>query len=498
MSPATVIITVGAYFALLLVVSWLASRGSSASSFFNGDRRMPWGIVAFAMIGSAISGVTFISVPGMVVAKNYSYLQMAMGFVAGYIVIAVVLVPLFYRLKLLSIYGYLESRFGRPVYKVGAFFFILSKLLGAGVRFFVVCAVLQMLVFGPLGIPFAVNVILTVVLIWLYTARGGVRSLIWTDIIKSFCLIMSVVLSIIFIARGLGLDATSMWHEIKIHPTARIFHFDDPSDPSWFWKQFVAGMFLAIAMNGLDQDMMQRHLSCADSVSSRKNMIVSGVMQLFVIGLFLMLGTALTIYVERTGMTMPEKSDELFGMVATSGLMPAALGVMFVIGLISAAYSAAGSALTSLTTSVTVDLLEADKRNSGRQEQKLIRTRRQVHVIMSVAMAGVIIMFWHLGSDDAISAVYTLASYTYGPLLGLFAYGIVSRRRPSVPGACAACIAAPLLSWGTQWLLAGAGYTVGFELLLINAAFTIVGLALAASPVFSQQITLLSDGERPA
>lgn len=497
MSPLVVIITVVAYFGLLLGVSWLASRGGSASSFFNGDRRMPWGIVAFAMIGSAISGVTFISVPGMVGAKSYSYLQMAMGFVAGYIVIALVLVPLFYRLRLLSIYGYLESRFGRPVYKLGAFFFVLSKLLGAGVRFFVVCAVLQILVFGPLGIPFALNVAVTVALIWLYTVRGGVKSLIWTDLIKSFCLIMSVVLSILYVARGLGLDGGSMWHEIISHPTARVFHFDDPSQPVWFWKQFVAGMFLAIAMNGLDQDMMQRHLSCIDSVASRKNMIVSGVLQLGVIALFLLLGTALTIYAERTGMTLPEKSDELFGMVATSPVMPAALGVMFVVGLISAAYSAAGSALTSLTTSVTVDLLEADKHPRAATGH-LDRMRRRVHALMSAAMAGVIILFWHLGSDDAISAVYTLASYTYGPLLGLFAFGIFSSRRPSAVGACASCVAAPLLSWVTQWLLAGAGYTTGFELLLINAAYTIGGLVLSSAALPINSIIRLSDGKRSA
>ncbi len=497
MSPVTVIITVALYFALLIGVSWLASRKGSVSSFFNGDRRMPWGIVAFAMIGSAISGVTFISVPGMVAAKNYSYLQMALGFVVGYIIIALVLVPLFYRLKLLSIYGYLESRFGRPVYKTGAFFFILSKLLGAGVRFFVVCAVLQILVFDPLGVPFALNVTVTVALIWLYTVRGGVKSLIWTDIIKSFCLIMTVVLSILYVARGLGLDGASMWNEITAHPTAKIFHFEDPGAPVWFWKQFVAGVFLAIAMNGLDQDMMQRHLSCTDSISSRKNMIVSGVMQLFVIGLFLLLGTALNIYVERTGMEMPDKSDELFGMVATSGLMPAALGVMFVVGLISAAYSAAGSALTSLTTSVTVDLLEADKKPES-DDKELNRTRRRVHAVMSAAMAGFIILFWHLGNDDAISAVYTLASYTYGPLLGLFAYGIFSRRTPSTSGACAACLAAPILSWVSQWLLSSIGYNTGFELLLMNAAYTVGGLALAASPLFMTTLTATSDGKRPA
>ncbi len=500
MNHLTVIAVVAAYFIILLVVSWLASRHSGSKAFFNGGRQMPWGLVAFAMIGSAISGVTFISVPGMVVTKGYSYLQMAMGFVAGYVAIAFVLVPLFYRLNLLSIYGYLESRFGRPVYKTGAFFFIISKLLGAGVRFFVVCAVLQLLVFGPLGIPFAVNVAVTVALIWLYTVSGGVKSLIWTDLVKSFCLIASVILSIWFISDGLRLDMRGLVNEVTSHPSSRIFFFDDPSSPSYFWKQFVAGVFMAIAMNGLDQDMMQRHLSCIDSRSSRNNMIVSGVMQLFVIGLFLMLGTVLLIHAERTGMALPEKSDELFGMVATSGAMPPILGIVFVVGLVAAAYSAAGSALTSLTTSVTVDLLETDRR-PGSDETSLRRVRWRVHVGVSATMALVIILFWHFGNDDAISAVYTLASYTYGPLLGLFAFGIFSRRQPQPLAASAVCVAAPLLSWVIQWSLNRyAGYSTGFELLLINAAMTSAGLFAASAPVFAKQSSSISttDGKRPA
>ena len=498
MNHLTVILIVCCYFALLLGVAWLAGRHGNSASFFNGGRQMPWGLVAFAMIGSALSGVTFISVPGMVAAKGYSYLQMGLGFVAGYVIIAFVLIPLFYKLNLLSIYGYLEQRFGRPVYKTGAFFFILSKLLGAGVRFFVVCAVLQLLVFGPLGIPFGVNVVVTIALIWLYTEGGGVRTLVFTDLLKSFCLIASVVLAIWYVARALGLDASSMLHEITHHSSSRIFYFDDPMSPSYFWKQFVAGIFMTIAMTGLDQDMMQRHLSCTDSRSSCKNMIVSGVMQLFVIGLFLMLGTALLLYAEHTSMTMPEKSDELFGMVATAPGMPQVLGVVFVVGLVAAAYSAAGSALTSLTTAVTVDLLEAHRRSDG--EAALRRTRRMVHVGVSAAMALVIIAFWELGSDDAISAVYTLASYTYGPLLGLFAFGLFSRRQPSPMLASVVCVAAPLATWVVQWALGRyTGYTVGFELLLINAALTMIGLQAASAAYSASPLTQqLTDGERPA
>lgn len=495
MSPLSVIIIIAAYFALLLVVSWLAARGAVNSTFFTGDRRMPWGVVAFATLGAAISGVTFISVPGMVVGKSYSYLQMVLGFVAGYAVIGSVLLPLFYRRNLISIYGYLEERFGRPVYKAGALLFFVSKLLGAAVRFYVVCAVLQLLVFAPLGIGFAVNVAVTVALILLYTMRGGVKSLIWTDLIKSACLIGSVVLAILFIARSLGMGIADTVGAVASHPSSRIFFFDDPLSPNYFWKQFVAGAFMAIAMNGLDQDMMQRHLTCRNWRDSRKNMLTGAAVQVFVIALFLVLGTMLVIYAGHAGLEIPEKTDELFGMVATSPAMPAALGVVFVIGLISAAYSAAASALTSLTTSFTLDILEAHRREAS--EQRLASTRRRVHLAMAVALCVVIFLFHLLSNDDAISAVYTLASYTYGPLLGLFAFGLSVRRRPAPVAAAAVCLLSPLLSLAiVRALSACAGYETGFELLLINAALTFAGLWAVC--FVSQSVTLSDNGTRPA
>lgn len=414
--PVIVIITIVAYFALLMAVSYFASRGSDNSTFFTGNRRAPWPVVAFAMIGAAISGVTFISVPGMVVSKGYAYLQMVLGFIVGYFVIAFVLVPLFYKRNLISIYGYLEERFGTNTYRAGAWFFFVSKMLGAAVRFFVVCAVLQLLVFSPLHVPFIFNVIVTIALIWLYTVQGGVKTLIWTDTLKSFCLIMSVILCIYFVATNLGFSFGEMTAAISDHHTSRMFFFDNPKEGTYFWKQFLAGVFMAIATNGLDQDMMQRNLACRDTGQSQKNMIVSGITQFFVIALFLLLGTLLVIFMDAKGIAMPEKSDEIFGMVATHPDVPVVVGVLFVLGLISAAYSAAGSALTSLTTSFTVDILGAHK--SG-DDAKLTRTRKSVHVAMSVIMGLVIIAFYYLSNQDAISAVYTLASYTYGPILGL-------------------------------------------------------------------------------
>lgn len=457
-----------------MAVSHFASRGSDNSTFFTGKRQAPWLLVAFAMVGAAISGVTFISVPGMVAAKSYSYLQMVLGFIVGYFVIAYLLVPLFYKRNLISIYGYLEERFGRCTYRTGAWFFFVSKMLGAAVRFFVVCAVLQLLVFEPLHIPFVFNVIVTIALIWLYTVQGGVKTVIWTDTLKSFCLIMSVILCIYFIGTNLGLDFKGMVAAIQGHESSRIFFFDNPKEGTFFWKQFLAGIFTAIAINGLDQDMMQRNLACKDSKQSQKNLIVSGIVQFFVVALFLFLGTLLVMYVDSKGIALPEKSDELFGMVAFHEDVPLIVGILFVLGLISAAYSAAGSALTSLTTSYTVDILQANRKQD---DAKLTHTRKLVHLGMSAIMGLVIIAFYYLSNQDAISAVYTLASYTYGPILGLFVFGMFIRRPVRDRFVPAVCIAAPILCYAIQWCLDHfLGYRTSFELLIMNAAITIAGL----------------------
>lgn len=480
MTPTIVIITIAAYFALLMVISWFASRGSNNSTFFNGNRQAPWGLVAFAMIGAAISGVTFISVPGMVAAKGYSYLQMVLGFIVGYFAIAFVLVPIFYRRNLISIYGYLEDRFGKSTYHTGAWFFFVSKMLGAAVRFYVVCVVLQSMVFGPLGIPFVITVVVSILLIWIYTVQGGVKTLIWTDTLKSFCLVASVGLCIYFIAGNLGLNFGEAFSAVTSHSSFKMFYFDDPLAGTYFWKQFLAGIFMAIALNGLDQDMMQRNLACRDSRQSQKNMIVSGITQFFVIALFLILGTMLLIYMDSKGMAHPAKPDDTFAAVVDSPGMPIIVGILFIVGLVSAAYSAAGSALTSLTTSFTVDIMGANRRMDDR---RLAITRRLVHLGMSVAMGLVIIAFYYLSNQDAISAVYTLASYTYGPILGLFVFGLACKRPVRDCLVPAVCILAPVLSWVTQWALKEyCNYTTSFELLLMNAAFTILGLLLLLKP----------------
>lgn len=480
-TPVIVILTIVGYFLLLMLVSWLANRGGSDNgTFFTGNRKAPWPLVALGTIGAAISGVTFISVPGMVANKSFAYLQMMLGFIVGYIVVAFVLVPLFYKRNIITIYGYLEQRFGGTTYRTGAWFFYISKMLGAAVRFFVVCAVLQLLVFGPLHIPFTFNVIVTIALIWLYTNQGGVKTVVWTDALKSFCLVASVVLCIWFVAQNLHFSASEAISAVAAHPHSKMFFFDDPSSSQYFWKQFIAGIFMTIAMTGLDQDMMQRNLACANSTKSQKNIIVSSIIQFFVIGLFLVLGCLLLIFMERNNIAIPEKTDDIFGIVATHHTMPVIVGVLFILGLVAAAYSAAGSALTSLTTAFTVDILGAHRKGD---DAKLTRTRKGVHVANSVLMGLIIIVFYYLSEQDAISAVYTLASYTYGPILGLFVFGMFTHRQVRDHAVPAVCIAAPALSWVLQWaLLRLWDYQTGFELLIINAVITIIGLFLLSSP----------------
>lgn len=471
-----VIITIIAYFALLLLISYFASRKSDNATFFSGNRKNPWVLVSIATIGAAISGVTFISVPGMVVAKGYSYLQMCLGFIVGYFLIAFVLIPMFYKRNLVSIYGYLGERFGVSTYRSGAWLFFVSKMLGASVRFLVVCATLQILVFDPLGIPFVLNVVATIALIWLYTAQGGVKSVIWTDVLKSCCLVLSVVLCIYFMAKGLGFSFGEMVSAVAGDSTSQVFFFEDAKAGTYFWKQFLAGVFMVIATTGLDQDMMQRNLACKDSKESQKNMIVSSVIQFFVIALFLVLGTLLVMYMGKMNMAMPEKSDDIFGMVAQSDGMPVVVLILFVLGLISAAYSAAGSAITSLTTSFTVDILDGQKRYD---DAKLTRVRKMVHIMMSVLMGAVIVVFYYASDQDAISAVYTLASYTYGPILGLFVFGMFTKMQVRDKMVPVVCVLAPALSWIVQWQLKEQfNYTTSFELLIINAVLTVAGLAL--------------------
>ena len=468
MSAFSVILTIAAYFVLMFTVSRISSRGAGNMTFFRGDRSEKWWVVAIAMIGSCMSGVTFVSVPGMVGSSGFGYLQMCLGFIAGYLVIAFVLTPLYYRLQVVSIYQYLEQRLGMTPYRTGAWFFFISKLLGSSVRLYLVCLVLQMLVFGPLGLPFWLNALINVAIVLAYTWRGGVKSIIWTDVLKTAVMVLTVVLTMVFIASsGEGLSAIE---------GQRVFYFDDIAHPQYFWKQFLGGLFVVVATTGMDQDLMQRTLSCRDHRDSQKNLIVSSLLQVVVIFLFLCLGAMLYAYADAVG--IPQSGDKLFPAVATGGSLPSVVGILFVLGLVSCAYGAGGSALTALTTSFTVDILSV----KGRSEASVTTMRKRVHLAMAALMAVTIVVFNALNNTSAIDAVYRLASYTYGPILGMFAFGILTRRAVRGRAVPFIAIAAPLVCLvldlnSAAWF---GGYHFSYELLLLNAALTFAGLMLVS------------------
>ena len=473
MNPLTILIVIACYFALLFFISYLAGRKADNAGFFSGNRSSNWLLVAMSTIGAAISGVTFVSVPGMVATSGWAYMQMVLGFTVGQIIIAYVLIPLYYKFNLTSIYQYLQQRFGMSTYKSGAWLFFVSKMLGASVRLFVVGEVLQLLVFGPLGVPFWVNAIFTVLIVYLCTFKGGVKSLIWTDLLKTCCLILSVALCIYFVLRaGVNIDG---WTSSDM---TRTFFFDNPKEGTYFWKQFLAGVFLVIATTGLDQDLMQRTLSCKNPRESQKNLIVGALMQIVVIGLFLFLGFLLYSYANQTGVALvnadgaPLKGDDVFPFLATGNYFPVIVGILFIIGFIAAAYSAAGSALTALTTSFTVDILNKEK------DANLTKVRTIVHIGMAILMAVCIYVIHILNNDSVIQTVYKVASYTYGPLLGMFCFGIFTKRQVRDRWIPIAVIAAPVITWiidvnSVEWFN---GYVFSHERLILNALLTFIGM----------------------
>ena len=479
MNPLTILIVIACYFALLFFISYLAGRKADNAGFFSGNRSSNWLLVAMSTIGAAISGVTFVSVPGMVATSGWAYMQMVLGFTVGQIIIAYVLIPLYYKFNLTSIYQYLQQRFGMSTYKSGAWLFFVSKMLGASVRLFVVGEVLQLLVFGPLGVPFWVNAIFTVLIVYLCTFKGGVKSLIWTDLLKTCCLILSVALCIYFVLRaGVNIDG---WTSSDM---TRTFFFDNPKEGTYFWKQFLAGVFLVIATTGLDQDLMQRTLSCKNPRESQKNLIVGALMQIVVIGLFLFLGFLLYSYANQTGVALvnadgaPLKGDDVFPFLATGNYFPVIVGILFIIGFIAAAYSAAGSALTALTTSFTVDILNKEK------DANLTKVRTFVHIGMAVLMAVCIYVIHLLNDDSVIQTVYKVASYTYGPLLGMFCFGIFTKKQVRDRWIPIAVIAAPVITWiidvnSAEWFN---GYVFSHERLILNAALTALGMLLLIKP----------------
>ena len=480
MSSTLIVTIIIAYFLLLLLISWISGRGAGNASFFLGDRKSPWYVVAFGMIGASLSGVTFISVPGWVADSQFSYMQMVLGYLVGYAVIAQVLMPLYYRLRLTSIYTYLEGRFGRNAYKTGASFFLLSRVIGASFRLFLVASVLQLALFESWNVPFWVTVLVTIALIWLYTNRGGIRTIIWTDTLQTVGMLAAVVASIILITRAMDLSLGEMIGRVKASGDAATWVFDGWRRENHFVKHFLSGAFITIVMTGLDQDMMQKNLSCRNIREARKNMYLMSISLVPVNLVFLFLGAVLIQFAAFRGIPLPEATDDLFPLIATGGSLPQVVGIFFIVGLVAAAYSSADSALTALTTSFTVDILEGERM----EEKRLTRTRRLVHLGISLVLGLTIMLFRLINDENVITAIFRVAGYTYGPLLGLYAFGLFTRWKVRDRLVPLLAILSPVLSFllsrFSEHLFGG--YRFGFELLIVNGAIMFMLLLLARRP----------------
>ena len=462
-----VLITILAYFAILFLISYLTSKKADNSTFYRANRRAPWYMVAFGMIGASISGVTFVSVPGMVLTSQMTYLQMCLGFIVGYFVIAFVLLPLYYRLNLTSIYSYLGQRLGERSYLTGASFFLLSKMTGAAVRFYVVCIILQQFIFAPAGIPFTVNVLVMVLLIWLYTRRGGIGTLVFTDSFQTLCLFMALILIILSVIDQMHLSVNEAIATIANSEMSRIFIFDDWQSPRNFWKQFLSGAFVAIVMTGLDQDMMQKNLTCKTLRDAQKDMCTYGLAFVPANLLFLSLGVLLAILSDQQ---VPLKGDMMLpAFVGQSGM---AVMILFSIGIVAASFSSADSALTSLTTCFCVDICRQPHHEA---------LRKKTHIAMCVFFMLFILLFRQINSTSLIDAIYILASYTYGPLLGLFVFGLFTNRQPKDSLVPYICIGSPMLCYALDNLAIHLwNYHFGYELLMLNGLLTFVGLSISS------------------
>ena len=473
----TILLTIAVYFGILLAISQAVGRGGN-DAFFRGNRQSPWYLVAFGMIGASLSGVTFISVLGMASKTDMTYMQMCIGYIFGYAAVAFILLPIYYRYGLTSIYAYLDKRFGKTSYKTGASFFLLSKFAGAAARLYLVCIILQNYVFDDLHIPYTATVIATLVLIWLYTRKGGIRSLVWTDTLQTLCMIAALVLIIAKAMSMLELSPAEAWNAVWSNPHSRIFEFGDWESKQNFWKQFLSGIFIVIVMTGLDQDMMQKNLTCRNLRDAQKDMCTYGVMFVPVNFLFLSLGILMLMLYAKAGIPLPEKSDDILPEFIANGHMGQTAIVLFTIGVIAAAFSSADSAMTALTTSFCVDILEIEN-SGGRFSKNPERTRKIVHVGMMAIFVIFILSFKALNSTSVIDAIFILAGYTYGPLLGLFAFGIFTKRTASDKAVPYIAVASPLICYATDCITATAtGYKFGYELLMLNGMLTFAGLWL--------------------
>jgi len=477
MNAVNLSVIIAFYFLVLLLIAYYTSRKANNAGFFVGNRKSPWYIVSFGMIGASLSGVTFISIPGWVGESSFSYMQMVMGYLAGYFIIANILMPMYYRLNLTSIYSYLEGRFGFWSYKTGAFFFLVSRTIGASFRMFLVVNVLQVFVFDAWGIPFTVTTLIFIILILLYTFKGGIKTIIWTDTVQTTFMLTALVLTLFLITKDLGLNFRQMFNSVWDSQYSKMI-FGDWHDKRFYLKQLLSGAFIAIVMTGLDQEMMQKNLSCRTLKDAQKNMFSFSLTLILVNFLFLFLGAAIYLFTTAKGISLPERSDDLFPMVAINYLGPVA-GLVFIVGLISAAYPSADGALTSLTTSFSIDFLGINK-NVKLSEKQKEKTRYMVHAGFALLLLLVIVVFRAINDRAVVDKLFTIAGYTYGPLLGLYSFGLFTHWKVKDRWVPLIAIISPVLCYFLsiydQMLLNG--YNFGFELLIINGIFMFLGLVL--------------------
>ena len=498
MSTPLIISVLVAYFSVLIFISYLTSRNADSTTFFTGNKQSPWYLVAFGMIGASLSGVTFISVPGKVFSEGMAYYQIVLGYVLGYVVIAQILMPLYYRLNVTSIYEYLSKRFGNVSYKTGASFFILSRTLGSATRLYLATIVLQLFLFQDLGVPYWLTAIITVALIWVYTFKGGIKTIVYTDTFQTFFLISAVVICTVIISQALHVDFFGLFDKISATSAAngesmsKIFYFDDPLAKTYFPKQFFGGMFLAIAMTGLDQDLMQKNLTCRTIKDAQKNMYSFTAVLVVTNFLFLLLGGALFVYAESKGVALPMAGDKVitdhvFPTLALNNFGTIA-GIFFLLGITASSYASADSALAALTTGFCIDFLNFNKR----EEKQKQRLKLIVHIGFSVLFLLIILgTKWYVDSNpdtDLIGLILTIAGYTYGPLLGLFSFGIFTKRKLMEIGVPLVCIAVPLICY---WLDKNStelfnGYNFGYELLIVNGLLTFLGLWIISKKVIQE------------
>ena len=481
MKPIYILLLIVFYFTLLLVISYLTSKNSSNDTFFKANKKSAWYVVAFGMIGASLSGVTFISVPGWVQSSQFSYMQIVLGYLVGYFVIAYVLIPIYYNLQVTSIYEFLKHRFGNSAHKTGAVIFFISRVLGSSFRLFLVASVLQYFIFNAWGIPFEITVVLSILLIWIYTFKGGIKTVIWTDTLQTFFMLFALVATIVIIIHKLDWSFSELLNSSEFKRYSKVFFFDDFNNSKHFIKSFLGGMFIAIAMTGLDQDMMQKNLTCKSTKESQWNVISLGFILIFVNFIFLTLGALLFLYAEKFGIAIPVvdgavKTDLLFPEIAINGGLGISIGIFFILGLIAAAYSSADSALTALTTSYCFDFLDIENTPKAMQ----VKLGKTVHFSISILLIAVIIIFRHVLKENVISSLLQVASYTYGPLLGLFAFGIFTKHKIHDQYVWIVAILSVLLSYllNLYSVKLFNGYKFGYELLIVNGLFTFIGLYL--------------------